>query len=209
MAIITELSEQKNKKRVNVFVDDAFFCGLNKETAVKFSLKVGKEITEEKLKEACEESEVKAAFEKATDILGSRMHSKKEIFDKLLKKGYEKTVIEKAITKLEDYGFIDDRLFAKEFVASATRYSKKIKEQKLKQKGVSSDIVSEILGDEDDCSEFELCKKQAEKYAKNKDISTKEGLQKLYASLSRKGFDFDTIKKACKNISKNQDFDEI
>ena len=208
MAIITNLSEQKNKKRINIFVDDAFFCGLNKETAVKFGLKIGKEITEEKLKEACFESEIKSAFEKATDILGTRMHSKKEIFDKLFKKGYEKQVIEKVILKLEDYGFVDDRLFAKEFVSSSLRYSKKVKEQKLRQKGVSSDIVSEILGNESDFSEFELCKKQAEKYAKSKDISTKDGVQKLYASLLRKGFDFETIKKVCKSIAKNQDFDE-
>ena len=94
MATITKIEEQKNKKRVNIFVDDAFFCGLNKETAVKFSLKVGKEITEEKLKEACFDSEVKSAFEKASNILGIRMHSKKEIFDKLFKKGYEKQVID-------------------------------------------------------------------------------------------------------------------
>lgn len=209
MATITKIEEQKNKKRVNIFVDDAFFCGLNKETAVKFSLKVGKEITEEKLKEACFDSEVKSAFEKASNILGIRMHSKKEIFDKLFKKGYEKQVIEKAILKLEEYGFVDDRIFAKEFVESNSKYSKKIKEQKLKQKGVSPDIVFEILANESDFEEIELCKKQAQKYAKSKDVSTKEGKQKLYASLVRKGFDFSTIKKACENLTKNDDFDEF
>ena len=209
MATITKIEEQKNKKRVNIFVDDAFFCGLNKETAVKFSLKVGKEITEEKLKEACFDSEVKSAFEKASNILGIRMHSKKEIFDKLFKKGYEKQVIEKAILKLEEYGFVDDRIFAKEFVESNSKYSKKIKEQKLKQKGVSPDIVFEILANESDFEEIELCKKQAQKYAKSKDVSTKEGKQKLYASLVRKGFDFSTIKKACESLTKNDDFDEF
>ena len=64
MAVITKIEEQKNKKRVNIFVDDAFFCGLNKETAVIFRLKVGLEVDDNKLKEAVFESEVKSAFEK-------------------------------------------------------------------------------------------------------------------------------------------------
>lgn len=200
MAVITKIEEQRNKKRFNIFVDDAFFCGLNKETAILFHLKVGKEVSEDDLKEACFQSEVKSAFEKATDILATRMHSKKEIFDKLCKKGFEQSVINKAIEKLEEYGYVDDFLFAKEYAEGTHKYSKKIKEQKLKQKGISSDIVSEILQDYDQNDEFELCKVQAQKYAKNKDISSKEGVQKLYASLARKGFDFDIIKKACFEI---------
>ena len=38
---------QKNKSRVNIFVDDSFFCGLNKETALNFKLKINKEIDED------------------------------------------------------------------------------------------------------------------------------------------------------------------
>ena len=93
MAVITKIEEQKNKKRVNIFVDDAFFCGLSKETAVIFKFKVGLEIDENLLKEAVFDSEVKRAFEKASDYLSVRMHTKKELFEKLLKKGYEKEVI--------------------------------------------------------------------------------------------------------------------
>ena len=44
MAVITKIELQKNKSRVNIFVDDSFFCGLNKETAVIFGLKENKEI---------------------------------------------------------------------------------------------------------------------------------------------------------------------
>ena len=113
MAVITKIEEQKNKKRVNIFVDDAFFCGLTKETAVVFKLKVGRDVNESQLQDAIFDSEVKMAFDKASDYLGSRMHSKKELFDKLLKKGYPKDVISKAIEKLEEYHYIDDGLYSK------------------------------------------------------------------------------------------------
>ena len=102
MAVITKIEEQKNKKRVNIFVDNAFFCGLNKETAILFRLKENSEIDENTLKNAIFESEVKSAFEKAIDYISSRIHTKKELFDKLFKKGFEKKVVDSAIFKLEE-----------------------------------------------------------------------------------------------------------
>lgn len=205
MAVITKIEEQKNKKRVNIFVDDAFFCGLNKETAVVFRLKVGNAIDETTLKQAVFESEVKSAFEKGADYITSRMHSKKELFDKLLKKGFEKQVIEKAIYRLEEYHYVDDFLFAKQFREQNAKYSKKMLENKLKQKGVSSDIIHEIIGDKTDDDEIELCKNLALKYAKSKDLQKEGAIQKMYASLARKGFSFDVIKRACKSIISEND----
>ena len=198
MSVITKIEEQKNKKRVNIFVDDAFFCGLNKETAVIFRLKTGNQIDEKTLKEAVFDSEVKSATEKGVDYIGSRMHSKKELYDKLIKKGYEKQVVLKALEKLEEYHYVDDRLFAKQFVEQNKKYSTKMLENKLKQKGISSDIIFEILGNDDEKSDLELCKKYAQKYAKSKDLKAEGAIQKMYASLARKGFSFDVIKKACK-----------
>ncbi len=207
MAIITKIEEQKNKKRVNIFVDDAFFCGLNKETAVIFRLKVGSEVEEEFLKDAIFDSEVKSAVEKANDYIGLRMHSKRELYEKLLKKGYEKRVIMTALDKLEEYHYVDDNLFAKLFIEQNKNYSKKMLENKLKQKGISPDIIFENFSSYEDNDEILLCKRQAEKYIKGKDISKDGAVQKLFASLARKGFSFDVIKKSTKEIL-SHDFDE-
>ena len=200
MAIISKIEEQKNKKRVNIFVDGAFFCGLNKETAVIFRLKEGNEIDEKTLKEAAFDSEVKSATEKGADYIASRMHSKKELFDKLIKKGYEKTVVLKALEKLEEYHYVDDGLFARQFAEQNKKYSKKMLENKLKQKGISSEILIDVFGNFDDDAELELCKNMALKYAKGKDLKTQDVVQKMYVSLARKGFSFDVIKRACKAL---------
>jgi len=208
---ITKIEDQKNKKRVNIFVDEAFFCGLHKETAVTFGLKIGKTVDEKWLKEVVFESEVKMAFEKAMDYLGIRMHTKKELFEKLFKKGYQKEIIDRAIERLEEYHYIDDSLFARQFIEQNGKYSKKTLENKLKAKGVASDIIKTSLDDREEDEELELCVSYAQKYAKIKDVSTQNGLQKLYASLMRKGFSFETIKKACKialsNISDVEDIE--
>ena len=210
MAIITKIEEQKNKKRVNIFVDDAFFCGLNKETAVIFRLKVGNEIEESKLQDAIFESEVKSAFEKASEYLGLRMHTKKELFDKLLKKGYQKDVIAKAIEKLEEYRYVDDGLFSKHFITENKRYSKRVLELKLREKGVNTEIIGdsidEYTSDED---EYDLCLKQAEKYVKSKDMTKEGAYQKMVASLVRKGFEFDMIKSVSKKVLSAEDAEKI
>lgn len=202
MAVITKIEEQKNKKRVNIFVDNAFFCGLNKETAILFRLKENSEIDENTLKNAIFESEVKSAFEKAIDYISSRIHTKKELFDKLFKKGFEKKVVDSAIFKLEEYNYVNDELFAKTFVQENYKYSKKMLENKLKQKGVSSEIISNVLELNTDEKEEELCEKQLKKLlkSKNKNDFSKEELQKIYMSLFRKGFEFDLIKKVCRNV---------
>lgn len=208
MSVITKIETQKNKSRVNIFVDDSFFCGLNKETAFLFGLKENKEIDENKLKIAIFESEVKTAFEKALDYLSRRMNTKKEIFDKLIKKGYSKEVVESAIKKLEEYHYIDDNLFAKQFVQANKSLSKKVIKLKMQQKGISSDIVLENIENISSEDEYLQCTRQAEKYLKSRKINSFQDLQKMQASLARKGFDFDTIKSVTKSMTNNLDCED-
>ena len=200
MSKITKIETQKNKSRVNIFVDDSFFCGLNKETAIIYGLKESLEINEEKLRRALFESEVKSAFEKALDYLSRRMYSKKELFDKLTQKGFAKEVVQQAIEKLENYHYVDDRLFAKQFVQSNQKLSKRILTGKLFQKGVSNDIIDEILEERTDDEEYELCLIQAKKYLKSKEVLTLNDLKKMQANLARKGFGFDNINKVCRKL---------
>ena len=204
MPVITKIETQKNKSRVNIFVDDSFFCGLNKETAVIFGLKENKVVDEEKLKTAIFESEVKSAFEKSLDYLGRRMYSKKEIFDKLIQKGYTKEVIEKTIQKLEEYRYVDDNLFAKQFFATNSKLSKRVLQGKLVQKGVPADVINDIMGERTSETEYDLCLAQAKKYLKTKTVEEPSEIQKMQASLARKGFDFDTIKKVCRETLKSE-----
>ncbi len=208
MGIITKIEDQKNKKRFNIFVDNAFFCGLMKETAVMAGLKEGKEVDEEALNKIIFDSEVKRAFEKASSYLASREHSKKELISKLLTKGFDKDVAKEAVLKLEEYHYVDDFLFAKHYLEQNHKYSKLILENKLKEKGVEKEIIAQVFEeffDEDE--ETKLLDKQIAKYIASKDM-TKEGAKdKLKASLLRKGFGFDDVSKAMKKFCFNNDED--
>ena len=136
------------------------------------------------------------------------MYAKKELADKLIKKGFEREVAEAAVTKLESYSYIDDMAFAKAFVQENSRLSKMVLEAKLRAKGIDNSTFSEVLESVTDESQIESCRAIAEKYAKSHCIKDKADRQKLYASLSRRGYKFDIIKKSCSFLDEDDDFYE-
>ena len=84
MKKITDIKEQlKNKKRVSVYLDGEYYCGLDLVTALKYRLKVGEFIEEERLVEIQYTSEMQACFDKALTFISSSVKPEKQIKDKL------------------------------------------------------------------------------------------------------------------------------
>ena len=140
-----------------------------------------------------------------------RPHSKKEISDYLWKKtlnrklknyktgefyekkGVSKISVEQVLSRLIEKKYIDDEKFAKFWVENRNQRKgssiKKLKSE-LFSKGVSSDIIEQVLSESNRNDEDEIQKiiaKKAKRYADE---------QKLIAYLARQGFSFDEIKKA-------------
>lgn len=199
MVEITKIEGQKNKDKFNLFVDGQFYSGIMKETAIANNFFVGKKIEKDALDKILIESESKLAFAKASDLLATRLHSKNELRLKLLKKGYSNDAILLALGKLEEYGYINDREFALLFVQSNAKQSKQMLRNKLLAKGVSSEIVDDVLLKLSDDDELENAIKLAEKYLKNKNFE--ENRNKLYAFLARKGFSNSVVKNAIYKVA--------
>lgn len=194
MVTITDIGNQKNKNKFNLFVDGQFYSGINKETAATYNLFIGKKLHKAELDQILLESESKQAFNKAADYLSVRLHSKNELAVKLIKKGYTKPAINLAIQKLEEYGYINDAEFAKNFVNNNPKLSKVVLQNKLMAKGISRDIIAEAVLDVSDEQQQKIANTLALKFIKNK---KPDGLNaKLYAHLARKGFSSAVIKRA-------------
>jgi len=99
-----------------------------------------------------------AAKERALCLLDIRMHSKKELRAKLIQKGAEADVADEVIAELEDYGVLDDRVYAKIFAEHLIE-NKKFGRYRIKlelgEKGISPDIISDTL-DEIELDEIEV-----------------------------------------------------
>ena len=208
MAKVTRLEYQKNnKERVNLYLDGEFFAGLSLETVIKFSLKEGKEIDENKLKEFLFEDNRQKAFTKATDLISKFVKTEKQIVDYLKGKGFDEKVVCETVNKLKEYGFIDDKAYVESYVNFKKNVAgaKKIK-QELFAKGIRGELLSYV----DEMLEFageDACKNQALKYMKNKE-KTPENKAKLNRFLLSKGFDFADIKKVVNEIISSGDDDD-
>ncbi|MCH5163061.1 MAG: RecX family transcriptional regulator [Clostridiales bacterium] len=150
MGRITDIAKQKrNPSRVSVFIDGEFAIGLDAVTAVGARIKIGDEITVEKLKEVSHKSEVNSAFERAAGYLSSSPRSALEIKRYLKDKGYDASVVAEAVERLEQYRYIDDRAYANSYIKSKSRKYGKIRlSAELRKRGISSEIISELLSDD-------------------------------------------------------------
>ena len=79
------------------------------------------------------------AYDKALSLLSIREHTKKELRDKLLQKGFPSAETEEAITKLEGEGFISEKRYCQCFIRSRLRKNpegKKLIAMRLIEKGI-------------------------------------------------------------------------
>lgn len=202
MPIITKIETQKkNNTRVNVYLDDEFFCGLQQYVCVKFGLKKGLEVTQEYLTKVLIESDYEKAVNKAMTLLGKMLKTKKQLKDYLAKKGYDDIIIDKVMSKLIEYGYIDDKNYVNMYLNT---YGNKYGQRKLKyeliKKGVSKSLVDEAFIDYEQNKDVVL--KIAKKYIKNKPHFDYATQQKLAQHLAYKGFSWDDIKECIELIKK-------
>lgn len=204
MPQITALEPQRRKGRLNVFVDGQFVIGVGETVAADLSLRVGREITPERLREIAGAEEVHKATESALGLLEVRARAKREIQTRLTQKGYDENVIAQAIEKLARLGLIDDAQFAAQWVEAKTRIggSRPVGKRRLSSelfgKGVAKDQIEEAIGQVSAADELALARAAAQK--KVRVVPTeREALQserqKLMGFLQRRGFGWEIVKR--------------
>lgn len=138
-------------------------------------------------------------------LLTLRPRTEKEITDYLKKKKTPDDIIEKIISKCRDYGFINDKKFAQEWIRSRMNYklkSKRVVKMELHQKGISKDEVEDVLSNTDqEINDLEQAKKLAsQRITRYKNLPKNEIHRKLGGFLGRRGFDWDTIKRTIDDV---------
>ena len=166
------------------------------------------DIDEDELSEMINgESEIEGAYEKALSLLSRQKYTKKAITDKLKAKGYETEIIDVVVGKLKEYGYISDTAFATSFVNCNNSKSKRMLEVNLLQKGISREIIKQVLDENITLeSEREKCTEATNKYMKNKEMNDST-IKKLKAHLLYKGFSFEDINYCIKSLGGEIDDD--
>lgn len=138
-------------------------------------------------------------------FLSYRPRSEKEILEYLKKKSSNnpsltQDIVDKVIEKLKEYKFIDDVEFTKFWIEQRTKFKRKpirVIEYELKQKGIDSNLIEEILSTFDDKDlDLENAKKLAEKKLDfYRSLDPKRRQEKVMGYLLRKGFSYEIVKK--------------
>lgn len=203
MPQITALEPQKRPGRLNVFVDGQFVIGVGETVAADLSLRVGREITPDKLREIAGAEEVHKATENALLLLEVRARARREIETRLTQKGYEEGVISQVLANLTRLGLLDDAQFAAQWVEAKTREggSRPVGRRRLSSelygKGVAREQIAEAVEKVTNADELALARAAAGK--KVRAVPTdRDALQaerrKLMGFLQRRGFGWETVK---------------
>ncbi|PAU93398.1 hypothetical protein CK503_11730 [Aliifodinibius salipaludis] len=147
--VISSISVQKkNKERYSIFVDEEFLIGVSEQTLLKFNLANGDTITHAILRKIEREEGRFAVKSYMMKRLGSRDHSRKELFTKAIRKEYPKNIIEKVLDELEEKGYLNDESFAVKFAQDKSHLNKwgpnKIKAH-LYKKGISGTVAERSI----------------------------------------------------------------
>ena len=150
-------------------LDDNSNILLHEDLILKYELLIHKEINNQKIEQLLEENKSYIAYDLAINYLKVKMRSRKEIKDYLLKKDISEELINTAIEKLEEQGYLNDLSYAKAFINDRINLSNdgpyKIKEQLIKL-GISEEIVLKELEVFDNDLEQERIKKLIDKQIK-------------------------------------------
>ncbi len=190
---ITKISAQKkDNARVNIFVNEEYFCALQAETMLKNHLQKGMEISKDELLEMQKESDYLVAINKASNLLSKNLKTEKQIRDYLKGKGYDPSIVSLALAKLKEYNLINDNAYACAYVSSHKGYGEAKLKSELFAKGVSKKIVEEYFeGYEEDIEQIQAL---VNKYLKNKE-RTDKNIIKAKKYIISKGYSYDVLSK--------------
>ncbi len=141
-------------------------------------------------------------FKKAKDyalyLLKFRSRTKKELEDRLRRKGFAEDEVEEALGDLERAGLLDDADFARSLVRSRMRelWGKRLIEYELGKFGIRGDEARSALEEsyDEDFVRREAVEKVLKLAGRWKGMDRRKKREKVIAYFSRRGHSYDFIK---------------
>jgi regulatory protein len=195
---VTDIKPQKNGKRVNVYLDGRFGFGIDLVNLVMLKIKIDSEFSQEEIDAMVKKAELQKVGDKLTEWAILRPRSEKEIQGYLKRKKVPESLHQDLFARMGRLGIIDDAAFAKWWVEQRLTFRSKSKRelvQELRLKGISSDVIDDVLA-QTEFDESKSAKKLLEKNAyKWERYEPKMRKRKITEYLSRKGYSWDVIEK--------------
>ncbi len=191
---IEKAGGSRSGNRYTVFVDGEYWYILDLEIILKNSLKPGREIDGEELEEIRVQAERRTARERAYYLLEYREHSKKELYDKLLKSSRPEIAGE-IVALMEEQGLLDDarcaRNLARHYLEDK-KWGRRRALLEMRRRGIEASLAEEALEDCEVDSRAHIRAIVERKYLSALSEGYK-GRQRVIAGLARLGYEWDDI----------------
>lgn len=126
----------------------------------------------------------------AAALLAGKMYTCSEIYDRLLRKGFDKELAEQVVEEFVRAGYLDDQRFAQMYITDSVNLGAKGMfriRQELMRKGISGSILDRAMEE----TEVDSASALAEYVSQRnlcENIHSRKDLEKLKARLARRGY---------------------
>lgn len=138
---------------MSVFLDGKFAFSLTEETVLKGDLQIGQELSEHQIETLTKSDRFQRCLDAARQYLSYRPRSEAEIRQRLQQRSFDGEDIERVIGRLKEQGLVDDTTFAQFWAENREAFSprsQRLTRLELRQKGVDSDIIAQVVATLDD-----------------------------------------------------------
>jgi regulatory protein len=202
MSKITALKANKRTgEQVYMFLDGKFAVKIDTETVTNKGLKVGEEISENRIQELTEDAGLARGMNIAYRLLSYRPRSEAEMKDRLHRRGLEDSKIEIIINKLKEQNLLDDTAFARFWKENRETFkprSQRLTRLELKKRGVADEIIKEVTDDSDDMQASYQAALHKAQHLPNQDYEVFR--RRLGDYLKRRGFGYTVISQTVKKL---------
>lgn len=213
MKVTKLVSQKRDPDRVNMYIDEEFFCGISLDGIAKFNIYLGKELEESDLEEILFEELKNRFFQRAINYISRAIKTEVQLkrylkelsfkkkgkwFTDISKESLEE-IINDTAERLKEYNYLNDEVFAEEFLQSRMKNrprGKSVLLSELISKGVNAELakekVEELVEDE-----YAILKRIYEKKYGDENMFIQDS--KKIDFLRRKGFSWDLINEFLNN----------
>lgn len=147
--------------------------------------------------------DIAAAKKIAAKLISFKMHTCREVYQKLLRKGCDEQTAEETVAEFCKAGILDDAEYAKAYIHDATAIGFKgmyrIK-QELLAKGIASSVIDKAAM-ESDIDVKQQLKNYVEVRFADKVFEDYKDIEKVKAHLMRRGYNISDINKCFKELN--------
>ena len=168
-------------------------------------LYVGMELDEEAFEELKRSSSKALDRQKALEMLSRRPYSRRELKDKLLRRGTDEQSVDECISWLDEHGFLDDGEYAGAVARhySAKGYGAGRVKTELRRRGIERELADETLAELPENTD----KIDAYIARRLSDPKDRDSVRKIGAALFRRGYSWEEIRAALRRFDSETEED--